>query len=65
MILIGNVFPKLRRPKNVLRYLSKISSFRGTFEGQHGKRALILLQYEGQHHFIAHSAGNSVDKSFL
>ena len=36
-------FPKLRTPKNVVRYMSKKSCFRGPFDKQHAKRAQTLL----------------------
>ena len=39
MILIADVFPKVQTPKNVIRYLSKRSSFGGFFNKQHGKRS--------------------------
>ena len=42
--------PKLRNPKNVVRWISKKSRFRGSFEKQHGKRVLTL-QKSGQQHF--------------
>ena len=42
MTFIADLFPKLRTPKNVLRYMSKKSRFKGPFEGQHGKRAQTL-----------------------
>ena len=38
MTLIADLFPKLRTPKNVLRYMSKKSRFKGPFDRQHGKR---------------------------
>ena len=37
MPLIADLFPILRTPKNVLRYLSKKSRFKGPFDRQHGK----------------------------
>ena len=51
MILIADVFPKLRTPKNVVRYMSKKSRFRGFFDRQHGKRAKTLLQSERYDHY--------------
>ena len=47
MTLRADVFPKLRTPKNVVRQLSKKSSFRGPLEKQHTKRAETLLKSEG------------------
>ena len=41
MSLAAYVFPKLWTPKNVVRSMSKKSSFRGFFEKQHGKQAQI------------------------
>ena len=38
MTLIVDLFPKLRTPKNVARYISKDSRFKGPFDMQHGKR---------------------------
>ena len=37
MTFIADSFPKLRTPKNVVRYLSKKSRFKGPFDRQHGK----------------------------
>ena len=37
------VFPKLRTPKNVNRYMFKKSTFRGPFGRQHGKGAITLF----------------------
>ena len=38
MTLIADLFMKLRTPKNVARYMSKKSRFKGPFDLQHGKR---------------------------
>ena len=51
MTLIAYLFPKLRTPKNVLRYKSKKSRFKGPFDKQHGKRVQALLRYEPQHRY--------------
>ena len=48
MTLIADVFPKLQTPKNMVRSMPKKSSFRGSFEKQHGKCAQTLLKLEGQ-----------------
>ena len=48
---IADLFPKLRTPKNVLRYMSKKSRFKGPFDTQHGKRVQTLLQSEPQHRY--------------
>ena len=37
MTLIADVFPKLWTPKNVVRYMSKKSTFTGPFDRQHVK----------------------------
>ena len=49
MTLIADVFPQLQMPKNVVRYMSKKSRFRGPFDTQHGKPAQTLLQSERKH----------------
>ena len=46
MTLIAEVFPKLRTQKNLVRSMSKKSSFKGSFGKQHGKRAQTLLTFE-------------------
>ena len=51
MTLIPDVFQKLRNPKNVVRYMSKKSRFRGTFDRQHGERAQTLLQSERKNRY--------------
>ena len=51
MILIADVFPILRTPKNVVSYMSEKSFFRGPFDKQHGKPAQTLLQSERQHRY--------------
>ena len=38
MTLIADLFPKLRTPENVVRYMSRKSSFKGPFARQHVKR---------------------------
>ena len=35
---MADLFPKLRIPENVVRYMSKKSRFKGPFDRQHGKR---------------------------
>ena len=44
MTLIADLFMKLRTPKNVARYMSKKSRFKGPFDMQHGKRVQTLLR---------------------
>ena len=51
MTLIADLFPKLRTPENVVRYMFKKSRFKGPFERQHGKRVQTLLRYERQHRY--------------
>ena len=43
---MGNVFPKLRTPKNALRYMSKKCRFTAPFNKQYGKRARTLFKPE-------------------
>ena len=47
--LIADLFPKLRTPENVVRYMSKKSRFKGPFDRQHGKRVQTLLRSGQQH----------------
>ena len=49
MTLIADLFPKLRTPENVVRYMSKRSRFEGPFDRQLGKRVQTVLQSERQH----------------
>ena len=51
MTLIADLFSKLRTPKNLVRYVSKKSRFKGLFDRQHGKRVQTLLQSEPQHRY--------------
>ena len=51
MTLIADLFPKLRTPKNFLRYMSKKSRFKGPFDRQHGQRVQALLRSEPQHRY--------------
>ena len=48
MTFIADLFAKLRTPKDVVRYLSKKSRFKGPFDRQHGKRVQTLLRSESQ-----------------
>ena len=43
MTFIADLSPKLRTPKNVVRYLSKKPRLKGPFDRQHGKRVETLL----------------------
>ena len=49
MTLIAYLFPKLRTPENIVRYMSKKSRFKGPIDKQHGKRVQTLLQSGQQH----------------
>ena len=51
MTFIADLFPILRTPKNVVRYMSKKSRFKGPFDRQHGKRVETLLWSESQHSY--------------
>ena len=51
MTFIADLFPKLRTPKNVVRYLSKKSRFKGPMDRQHGKPVQTLLPSEPQHRY--------------
>ena len=51
MTLIADLFPKLRTPKNVRRYVSKKSRFKGPFDRQHRKRVQTLFRSEPQHRY--------------
>ena len=51
MTLVAYLFPKLRTPKNVVRYMSKKSRFKVLFDRQHGKRVQKLLRSEPQHRY--------------
>ena len=51
MTLIADLFPKLRTTKNLVRYVSKKSSFKGPFDRQHGKRVQTLLRSNPQHRY--------------
>ena len=51
MTLIADLFPKLRTPKNVVRYMSKNSRFKVPFDRHHGKRVQTLLRSEPQHRY--------------
>ena len=49
MTLIPDLFPKLRTPENMARYMSKKCRFKGPIDRQHGKRVQTLLQSGQQH----------------
>ena len=48
---IGDLFPKLRTPENVVRYMSKKSRFKGAFDREHDKRVQTLLRSARQHRY--------------
>ena len=49
MTLIADLFVKLRTPKNMVKYVSKISRFRGPFKKTHGKGNQTLFEFEQYH----------------
>ena len=51
MTLIADLFPKLPTPKNLVRYMSKKSHFKGPFDRQDVKRVQTLLRSEPQHRY--------------
>ena len=51
MTLIADLFPELRTPKNLVRYMSKKSGFKGPFDRQHGKGVQTLLRSEPHHRY--------------
>ena len=51
MTFIADLFPILRTPKNVVRYMSKKSLFKEPFDKQHGKRVQTLLRSDPQHRY--------------
>ena len=51
MTLRADLYPKLRTPKNVVRYMSKKSRFKVPFDRQHVKLVQTLLQSEPQHRY--------------
>ena len=67
MTRIADVFPNLRTQENLVRSMSKKSSFRGSFPKQHGKRAETLLKFAWQHlYHISWSLGRQLCyKKFL
>ena len=56
MTLITDVFPKLRTPKNVVRYMSKKSPFKRPFDRQYGERDETLLKPERRHRYYIFSS---------
>ena len=51
MTPIADLFPKLRTPKNVVKYMFKNSRFKGPFDRQHVKRVQTLLRTEPEHRY--------------
>ena len=51
MTIIADLFPILRTPKNLLRYMSKKTRFKGPFDRQHGKLVQTLLRSEPQNRY--------------
>ena len=60
MTFIADLFPKLRTPKIVVRYMSKKSRFKGPFDRQHSKRVQTRcdLDYSTVTIFCDHFEGN-------
>ena len=54
MILIADVFPKLRTPKNIVTSMSRKSRFKESFAKQHGKRVQTLLKFAWQQLYHIH-----------
>ena len=53
MTLVAYLFPKLRTPKNVVRYMSKKSRFKVPFDRQHGKRVQTLFpSFQNKDEFV-------------
>ena len=67
MTRIADVFPNLRTQENLVRSMSKKSSFKGSFPKQHGKGAETLLKFAWQHlYHISWSLGRQLCyKKFL
>ena len=67
MTFIVEIFPILRTPKNVVRYMSKKSRFKGPFYRQHGKRFQHCcdLIHSTVTIFTDHFEGNWVGKSLF
>ena len=49
MLLIADVFPKLRIPKNLVKQISKTLPLRGPFDKRHAKWYQTLLKFERHH----------------
>ena len=52
MTIIVDLFPKLRTPKNLLRYMAKKSGLRAPFDREHGKVSQTLLECEQQQRYF-------------
>ena len=68
MTLIAYLFLRLRRAKNVVRYMCKKSRFRLPSQKEHGKLVSTLFKFERQHlHHIYWSTGRQMNckKSLL
>ena len=68
MLLIADVFSKLRTPKNVVKQISKKSPFRGPFDKKHVKGDRTLLKSERHnlyHIYLSLSRHLSCKKSLL
>ena len=49
MTLIGDVFPEVPAPKNMVREMSKKPCFSGPLDRQHGKWLETMLQSQWHH----------------
>ena len=67
MTLIADLFPKLRTPKNVVRYKSKKSRFKGHFASNmvNGFKHCSDLNHSTVTIFSDHFEGNLVVKSLI
>ena len=54
MTHIADLFLKKRTPKNVVRYMSKKSRFKGPFNRRHGKLVQTLFRSGKQHCYHIH-----------
>ena len=54
MTLIADLFPKLRTPEKVVRFMGKNSRFKGPFDRQHGKLVQKLFRSGKQHCYHIH-----------
>ena len=67
MTLVGDAFPEIPAPKNMVRKMCKEPCFRGPLGRQQGKWLETLLQSEQQHvsTIFNHCEGNCIGKSLF